>query len=137
MLDDDQFSNIFGLSLPLDETKIVLEKFKNKFRKEFIKKDISTHGLIWSNFKGAVNWVKLDEIKDFDPDPCYVYIEARKRSKLYTRNFLKFREYLLNRDDGRYPAIYVFDINMVECICDTGENGSLSPIVLMRVVAKD
>ena len=134
MLNDDQFSNIFGKKLSHDEMKLVTNLFKKVFRKQFVRKKISTHGSIWSNFKGSVNWIRLDELNKLDSER-YIYVEIRKNSKLYISKISDFKEYLLSRNDGIYPAIYLFDKDMTECICDYGENASLRPIILMRVLA--
>lgn len=133
MLTDDQCSNLFGSEISPDDMKLLIKDFKNVFRKQFVRKDISTHGPIYHNFKGSVNWIGLDEINKLDLDKCYVYVERRKNSKLYISSILNFKEYLLSRTDGIYPAIYLFDKDMTKCICDNGENGSLRPIVLMII----
>ena len=135
MFSNELFSG-FGVELKQSEKDDLVSKFKAKFRRKFIKKDITTHGTIYNHFKYDVSWVELDEI-ELDSEERLIYVEIRKRSKLYLSNFPAFKKYLLTRGDGYYPAIYIFDRSLSGCLCENGERAALRPITLMHVIAEE
>lgn len=124
---------IFGPIIEHGHAIKTREKIFYSFRKPYEKNNIKTHGSLWNQFSYFDGVISISEISENKNLNGYVFIEQKGRSPiLFLSNLNKFIQYLENRADGLFPAIYFIDDEFDICLCENGEMGAMKPIFIYK-----
>jgi hypothetical protein len=127
------YSHFFGINIKRNKAIEIRKAIIHNFRKPFIKKDIKTHGPLWSQYiapQGAIDINNLDIDKNISG---YVLIDGKGNNlHLFLSSLEKFLSYLENRNDGIFPPIYFVNKDFTFCLAENGERGSMRPIYVYK-----
>ncbi|MCX2890620.1 MULTISPECIES: hypothetical protein [unclassified Pseudomonas] len=128
-----EFVKCFGPVVLHDETVRVRNIIFAAFRRPYVKGDINTHGPLWAQYASPQGVLVMSEL-DIDKDTRgYIFVEGRGNGfKVFCSSLGRFLDFLVDREDGVFPAMYFVDENFVFCLCENGERGSMRPIYFYR-----
>lgn len=120
----------FGAKVLLDEEKAAFKKrMWGAFRIPLVKKDMSTHGALWSRYAFPDGVVELDEVGLDRAARGFVFVDGKgKAGCVFRACWGRFVEFLNEREDGLFPAVYFVDEGLSVCVGENGERGSMKPV---------
>ncbi|MCN9010669.1 hypothetical protein MLP03_22905 [Escherichia coli] len=131
------FISYFGSAIDQNDAVNVRKDIFDTFRKPYVKSDMATHGPLWNQYVSPQNTMATCDLNIDKDIHGYIFVEDKgKKTCVFLSTFRKFIDYLENRDDGLYPAIYFIDNEFTVCFCDNGERGSMKPIYLYKGIKK-
>lgn len=131
------FIKYFGAAIDQNDAVKLRNDIFDAFRKPYAKSDMTTHGPLWNQYAFPQNTVTVCDLNIDKDIHGYIFVEGKgKKMCVFLSTFRKFIDYLENRSDGLYPAIYFIDNELTVCFCENGERGSMKPIYLYKGIKK-
>lgn len=123
------YTNEFENRLSADQSRTVKKRIFDAFRNPFNRRDITTHGQLWNQYASPQGTAYLQDIALDDHLPGFILIE-KKNADLFSATFGDFKQMLECSEDGLYPATYFVDEQMMLCLGENGERGTMKPIYI-------
>jgi len=125
--------DFFGSAIEQGKALEIKKNIIAKFRRPYVKKDMNTHGPLWSQYYSPQGIITSSDINPEVNVPGYIYAESKAKEAFVFKTTLNdFIKYLESREDGLYPAVYFVNDSFTFCLCENGERGSMKPIYLYK-----
>ncbi|MCW8878288.1 MAG: hypothetical protein OQK51_14660 [Kangiellaceae bacterium] len=113
-----------GALLSNEECRKFHREFVEKFRVEFDKSKIETHGPIWANLIAHSGWIEISELDVNTFSECYVYYENGRDSCLFDSNLEKYIQYIEGCSSIERKPLYAVKKDLSTCVSWQAEDGN-------------
>lgn len=129
--------DFFGAAIEDGNAMKIRNNIFDLFRNPYVKKDMSTHGPLWNQYVSPDGIMITGDIHFDENILGYVFVDGKKKEmRVFSSTLRQFFDYLENREDGLFPAVYFIDENYTFCLGENGERGSMKPIYIYKGLKK-
>ncbi|MHA0916679.1 hypothetical protein ACR9H8_18315 [Kosakonia cowanii] len=125
--------DFFGPAIEQVQGRKIRKDIMDNFRLPYIKKDMNSHGPLWSQYACPQGVITVCDIKLHENISGYIFAECKSKEVfIYNSTLIDFIKYLESREGGLFPAVYFIKNTLAFCLCESGERGTMKPIYLYK-----